>query len=167
MNVVFPSQDSYIGEGENADENYGSSGALILEHYTSRVLVDFDIGSVAFTRSAYNFVSVSLRLFVDSVGGTRSISIYKLPQSSEWAEDQVTLNNFGTPPIEKAGPTFQTSSSNVGKWIDVDITDLIDGSQANIKLILVMKDFSESDDTGKCVFASRETCHSPKLVVVT
>eukprot|EP00579_Thalassiosira_antarctica_P013402 CAMPEP_0201945280 /NCGR_PEP_ID=MMETSP0903-20130614/53821_1 /ASSEMBLY_ACC=CAM_ASM_000552 /TAXON_ID=420261 /ORGANISM="Thalassiosira antarctica, Strain CCMP982" /LENGTH=1137 /DNA_ID=CAMNT_0048488343 /DNA_START=75 /DNA_END=3488 /DNA_ORIENTATION=- len=166
--VLFPSQDSHVGGGIYSDENYGSAGTLVLDSSTSKVLIEFDLGLIALTNSIYNVVSVSLRLFVNSVGdSTRSISISRLPHSIGWDEQQVTWENFGAPPLPNDGPTtFQVTSSDGDMWIDVDITDIIDGSQAN-KFVLSMKDISASGEAGKCVFASRETCHSSKLVVVT
>lgn len=162
VHVFFPSQDSFVAGGTASGENHGKSSELVLDHYTSRVLLEFDHDLDAATDS---LSSASLRLFVDNVVGTAWITIYQ--HTSEWREEDVTWEDFGTPPMAKAGSTFQVTSSDIGEWIDVDITDLVDSSQANTKLVLTMKDFSASGSSSECLFASRETCYSPKLVVYT
>eukprot|EP01083_Nonionella_stella_P013482 37941_1 len=166
MHIVFPSQDSYVRGGIYSDENYGSSDDLVLRSSTTRILFEFDLDLDALSSSMHDVVSITLRLFVDSVGDDKSISIYKLPTYVQLEEDQVTWNNFGTPAMEKAGPTFQVASSDGGKWIDVDITDLFDGGSVN-KFLLAVKDASAYSEARQCVIASRETCHSSKLVIIT
>merc|ERR1712087_110622 len=159
VNIVFPSQDSYVRGGLYSDENYGSAGDLVLDSPTSKVLIEFELGFIAPTKSV---VSASLRMFVNSVGDTMQLSIYRLQNSFDWDEKEVTMDNFGIPPMAEAGSvTFQVSSSDKGRWADIDINDFIDGSRA-LKFVL-----SASDGDGKCAFASRETCHSSKLLVVT
>jgi len=169
VHIVFPSQDSYVAGGEYSDENYGSADVLVLDSTTSKALIEFDLGLIGLTSSFYNIASLSLRLFVNSVGDTSSppqLDIYKLPNSFEWDEGQVTLDNFGIPPMAEAGPvTFQITSSDEGSWVDIDVKDFIGGGQAN--MIFLSMTLSPSGEAGKIVFASRETCHSPKLVVVT
>lgn len=126
--------------------------------------------AVSTTNSAENVSSVSLRLFVESVADTRSISVFKLPPDFlGWDEDKITLDNHTPPTMVKAGHIFEVTSSDRSKWIDVDVTDLIShGSfQATRNIALAMMDISASDDAGESVFASQETCHSPKLVVIT
>ena len=147
------------------DGNCGSAGALSLDAATSKILIEFDLGSIEFTNSTYNVASVSLRLFVNIVDDTRSIAIYKLPHSVEWDEEQVDWDNFGIISMAEAGPVvFLVNSFDEGGWVDIDIKDLIDGSQGTLVLVMIL---SASVDTGTCEFASSETCHSPKLVVVT
>lgn len=193
--IVFPSQDAHVRRGiysgeflfdtrnvysiiwaftltilaldsQHSDENYGSSGTLILD-FTSKALIEFDIGLIAVTSIIYNVLSVTLRLFVDSVvdsaGDTTSLSIFT--HSVEWDEDQVTWNNFGSPLMSEVGSVFQVEPSNEGNWIDLDITDFIGlGSQVK-KFVLGIS--ASSSEGSRFVFASRKTCHSSKLVVVT
>ncbi len=117
---------------------------------------------LAVTSSVVPILSATLRLFVVSVEGTISLSIFT--QSVEWEEDQVTWNNIIKPDMaEGVGNTFTVTSSDIGQWLDVDVKDFIDGFQVK-KFVLSIKNDSAS---GKCVFASRETCHSSKLVVIT
>jgi len=68
--------------------------------------------------------------------------------------------------MERAGPIFEVESSDGGKWIDVDITDLSEGGSVN-KFLFAVKNTSASSEAKECVFASRETCHSSKLVIIT
>mmetsp|Transcript_21101 Transcript_21101/g.33848 ORF Transcript_21101/g.33848 Transcript_21101/m.33848 type:complete len:81 (-) Transcript_21101:391-633(-) len=64
--------------------------------------------------------------------------------------------------------TFHVTPSDEGGWMTIDITDLIETDiQADNKIALVMKDISEGGNAGNFEFASRETCHSSKLVMVT
>mmetsp|Transcript_22205 Transcript_22205/g.34927 ORF Transcript_22205/g.34927 Transcript_22205/m.34927 type:complete len:416 (+) Transcript_22205:394-1641(+) len=169
VHIVFPSQDSYVAGGEYSDENYGSADVLVLDSTTSKALIEFDLGLIGLTSSFYNIASLSLRLFVNSVGDTSpppQLDIYKLPNSFEWDEGQVTLDNFGIPPMAEAGPvTFQITSSDGGSWVDIDVKDLIVGGQAN--MLFLSMTISPSGEAGKFICSSRETCHSPKLVVVT
>lgn len=159
VSIMFPSQDAYVGGGIYSDKNYGSVGDLVLDSPTSKVLIEFELGLIAPTKSV---VSASLRMFVNSVGHPKQLSIYRLPNSFDWDEKQVTMDNFRIPPLAEAGSTtFLVSSSDQGRWINININNFIDGSQA-LKFVL-----SASNGDGKCAFASRETCHSSKLLVVT
>lgn len=117
---------------------------------------------LAVTSSAVPILSATLRLFVVRVEGTISLSIFK--QSGEWEEGQVTWENFAfAADATGVGDTFTVTSSDGGQWLDVDVKDFIDGIQINNFVLSIENDSA----SGKCVFASRETCHSSKLVVIT
>lgn len=114
-----------------------------------------------------HIVSASLRIFVDSTSDTRSLSVDKYSQVVQWDEGIATFHSFGAPSLEQAGPVFQVTSSNAGKWLDIDVSDLVRSSNS-AKLDLVINDTSDINVSGgKCAFASRETCRSPKLVLLT
>lgn len=154
---------------KKTDDNHGSYDALTLDSSTGKVLIEFDLDLLAVTSSAVPILSATLRLFVVRVEGTISLSIFK--QSGEWEESQVTWENFATPPsplfaadATGVGNTFTVTSSDGGQWLDVDVKDFIDdGIQINNFVLSIENDSA----SGKCVFASRETCHSSKLVVIT
>ena len=144
------------------DENHGSLDSLTLDSTTDKVLIEFDLGLLAVTSSVVPILSATLRLFVVSVEGTISLSIFN--QSVEWEEDQVTWNNIVTPDMAQGvGNTFTVASSDGGQWLDVDVQDFIDGFHVKNFVVSIENDSA----SGKCVFASRETCHSSKLAVIT
>ncbi len=117
---------------------------------------------MAITSSVVPILSATLRLFVLSVEGTISLSIFN--QSAEWEEDQVSWSNNATPAMaEGVGNTFTVTSSDGGQWFDVDVKDFFDGFQIKGFVLSIENDSA----SGKCVFASRETCRSSKLVVIT
>jgi len=171
-NVLFPIQDSYVRGGVYEDENYGTEDIMELkgvedESYIRKLLIEFDLSSLSSIVETDGIFSASLRLYVDSVDKdfTRTVSVYKLSSSIDWNEEEVTWNNFGTPPVEMIGPSFRVTWFDENEWIDVDITDLIEaGGMSN--LVLVLRNTSNTGVDSKCAFASRETCYSPKLVLV-
>eukprot|EP00581_Thalassiosira_minuscula_P012178 CAMPEP_0183715350 /NCGR_PEP_ID=MMETSP0737-20130205/9608_1 /TAXON_ID=385413 /ORGANISM="Thalassiosira miniscula, Strain CCMP1093" /LENGTH=1182 /DNA_ID=CAMNT_0025944441 /DNA_START=211 /DNA_END=3759 /DNA_ORIENTATION=+ len=130
--IVFPSQES--------------------DTPSSTSTLEFDLGFIASTNSIHKIVSVSLRLFINSVGDSNaSMSIHRDVQ-----------------PFNGDLITFHVTPSDEGGWMTIDITDLIETDiQADNKIALVMKDISEGGNAGNFEFASRETCHSSKLVMVT
>lgn len=173
VHIMFPTKDSYVRGGDYEDENYGSENVLELngkdeESNIRKVLLEFDLASLSKVLKKQDVVRASIRLFVESVGKdyTRSVSIYKLSNNAEWYEDQVTWSNFGTPPLSMTGPTFQVTWSDENEWIDVDITNLI-GRSEETNLVLGLRNTSTKGKNSNCSFGSRETCHSPKLVLVT
>lgn len=137
IHVVFPTQET--------DETDVSSVALVLDSSTRKVQLQFDLGLIAITSSIYNVLSVTLRLHVDSVDNDVSLSVLKDRDD------------------EEVGHAFMVTSSDEGHWIDVDVTDMLDGSQVS-KFLLA---FENDEPSGRCVFASRNTCRSAKLVIVT
>jgi len=141
IHVVFPKQET--------DETDVSSVALTLDSSTRVLQLEFDLGLIAITSSIYNVLSVTLRLHVDSVDNDISLSV--LNDRDEWNDD------------EEVDHVFMVTSSDEGHWIDVDVTDMFDGSQVN-KFLLA---FENDEPSGTCVFASRSTCRSAKLVIVT
>ncbi len=168
--VLFPIQDSYVRGGVYKNENYGTEELLELkgvedESYIRKLLIEFDLSSVVETEG---ILSASLRLYVDSVDKdfTRTVSVYKLPSSIDWKEEEVTWDNFGTPPVEMIGPSFRVTWFDENEWIDVDITDLIEAGRIS-DLVLVLRNTSNTGVESKCAFASRETCYSPKLILFT
>ena len=137
IHVVFPTQET--------DETDVSSVALVLDSSTRKVQLQFDLGLIAITSSIYNVLSVTLRLHVDSVDNDISLSILKDRDDEEFSH------------------AFMVTLSDEGHWIDVDVTDMFDGSQVN-KFLLA---FENDEPSGRCVFTSRNTCRSAKLVIVT
>ena len=120
--------------------------AIILDSADRNVLLEFNLGMIALTSAIYSVVSVKLRLFVDSVDGDISISVLKYSNELEEEEN----DNY----------TFRVTSSDVGQWVDIDVTDLIDHRQIS-KLVLTRNE--EADGT----FVSGNGCYSSKLIIVT
>lgn len=123
-----------------------TTNAIILDSADRNVLLEFNLGMIALTSAIYRVVSVKLRLFVDSVDGDISISVLKYSNELEEEEN----DNY----------TFRVTSSDVGQWIDIDVTDLIDHRQIS-KLVLTRNE----EVSG--IFVSGSGCHSSKLIVIT
>lgn len=123
-----------------------TTDAIVLDSSDSNVLLEFNLGMIALASAIYSVVSVKLRLFVDSVDGDTTLSVLKY--SNE-------LDEGGN-----GDHTFQVTSSNVGQWVDLDVTDLIDHRQIS-KLVLTRNE--ETNGT----FISGSGCHSSKLIIVT
>ena len=141
IHVVFPTQET--------DGTDGSSVALVLDSSSKKVQLEFDLGLIAIASSIYNVLSVTLRLHVDSIDNDILLSVLK--DRDEWNDE------------EELGHAFMVTSSDKGHWIDVDVTDMFDGSQVN-KFFLA---FENGKQSGRCAFASRNTCNTAKLVIVT
>ena len=112
---------------------------------------------------------MTLRIFIDSIDLdlSRTVSIFKLPPSIDWDEDSMTWESFGTPAIEKEGKSFQISWDDRQKWVDIDIIEFIDSAVPLGSLSLVLQNISKGSGNSRITMASRETCHSSKLVIAT
>ena len=145
----------HIQDHKNSD----SADVLVLESSTDKARIEFDLGSIASSTSIFKVVRSSLRLFVTSVTGTGSISIHSLPRSLDWDKLQVTSDHLAE---HSDWIAFWVSPAEAGRWIEIDVTEITDRSQVNT-FVLSTTDVA----AGHCEFASRDTCHSSKLVVVT
>lgn len=138
------------------------------ESNVRKIVIGFDSGLLSFN-SGVQINYASIRVFVNSIDldFDRNVSLFKLPSSITWDEGSVTWENFGTPPVEKEGQPFLVTWEDKQTWIDIDITDFIDRTETPSNLTLVLQDVSSGVGNCRIRFASKETCHSPKLVVVT
>jgi len=123
-----------------------TTNAIILDSSDRNVLLEFNLDMIALTSAIYGIVSVKLRLFVDSVDEDTTLSVLKY--SNELKEG------------ENDDHTFRVTTSDVGQWIDTDVTDFIDHRQIS-KLIMVRNE--EVSGT----FVSGSGCYSSKLIVIT
>jgi len=83
-------------------------------------------------------------LFVDSVDGDTTLSVLKYSNELEEGGND--------------NHTFRVVTTDVGQWIDTDVTDLIDHRQIS-KLVLTR------NESG--TFISGSGCYSSKLIVIT
>jgi len=114
------------------------SNELTLNTAETSVLLEFDLGLIAVMSSISHVISAKLRVFVVTALDGMSISVSKMEGD-----------------LISDGEVLQVTSE--GQWIDVDVLDAFDGS-SHIHLVL-------THTNG--VIARPETCHSPKLIVVT
>ena len=124
-----------------------TTNAIILDSVGSNVLLEFNLDMIALTSAIYCVVSVKLRLFVDSVDGDTTLSVLKY--SNEL--DEGGNDNH----------TFRVTSSDIGQWKDIDVTDLIDHRQIS-KLVL-----TRNEEEANGTFVSGSGCYSSKLIIVT
>ena len=130
----------------------------MLETSADKMLLEFDLSLSELSKSVYKVERVSLRLFVTCRGSvTRSMSIQKVSHSVDWDKQHIALDGQHPNSIMSL-----VRPVNAGSWIEVDVTSISTMNQGN-KFVLSMDDSS----AGKCEIASRETCHSSKLVVTT
>ena len=135
----------------------------------NNLIKDFWEGKISLGKSFWlgGFVALAIA-GLPLVYATLNIdNIFKLPSSIQWDEDSITWESFGTPPIEKEGQPFQITQDDSQQWIDIDISEFIDWTVPLGQLSLVMQNISKGVGNSCVSFASRETCHSPKLVVTT
>jgi hypothetical protein len=138
------------------------------ESNARKIVIGFDAGLLSFN-SSVQINYAALRVFVNSIDldFDRNVSLFKLPSAIRWDEGNVTWENFGTPPVEKEGQPFLVTWEDKQTWIDIDITDFIDRTETPSNLTLVLQNLSSGVGNCRIMFASKETCHSPKLVVVS
>lgn len=155
------------------DVTYGSSDVLELAGSSDlsnarKIIIGFDLASLLLSSTSQVY-SMTLRIFIDSIDldFSRTVSIFKLPSSIDWDEDSMTWESFGTPAIEKEGKSFQISLDDRQKWVDIDITEFIDSAVPLGSLSLVLQNISKGAGNSRITMASRETCHSSKLVIAT
>lgn len=170
INVFFPTKDAFVRGGNHVGKNYGDLDVLevkgtAVENFMRKILIEFDLGLLP----AFGTVAQAwLRLYVTNAytDVTRELVIYRYYNDVQWEETVVTWENFPSPSVER-GPTFEIILDNNGSWIDVDITDLAAKSGGGKLLLAIRNKASSNAAAAKVQFSSRETCHTPKLVVAS
>ena len=162
--VVFPSRDAHLKSGRYADQNYGSSETLEISNSSVAVL-RFDLGEGI--TGIGNLKSATLRLFVDTLEESGVMNVFLLPLNTRFKENTVTWNSFGEHgkhEIEALGDSYMLTKKKEGRWINLDVTELMEDGDDVVKLVLAANDLSLGV---RCSVRSRETCRSPKLVLQT
>ena len=130
------------------------NNVIVLDAFYNKPVIEFDLGS--FQR----VLNASLRLYINVASNTGS-NVDILLNHLENELRQTILDSAvreslsaGDKPV-----TFQVTPTAEGSWIEVDITDIIEGGW-HASFVLSAKSGAGIE------IASNETCHSPKLVIV-
>jgi len=161
--VVFPSRDAHLKSGQDADQNYGSSATLEISNSSVAVL-KFNLGEKITDIS--NIKSATLRLYVDALEESGVMNVFLLPLTTRFQESTVTWNSFGKHgkhETEALGDSYMITKRKEGRWINLDVTELMDEGDNVVKFVLAANDLSPGVH---CLVRSRETCQSPKLVLI-
>ena len=161
--VVFPTRDAHLKSGQYADENYGSSATLEVSNSSIAVL-KFDLGEKI--ADIANLKSATLRLFVDTFEESGVMNVFLLPRTTRFQERTVTWNSFGehgNHEIEALGDSYMLTERKEWRWINLDVTELMEEGDKVVKFVLAANDLSPGVH---CFIRSRETCRSPKLVLI-
>lgn len=161
--VVFPSRDAHLKSGQDADQNYGSSATLEISNSSVAVL-KFNLGEKITDIS--NIKSATLRLYVDALEESGVMNVFLLPLTTRFQESTVTWNSFGKHgkhETEALGDSYMITKRKEGRWINLDVTELMDEGDNVVKFVLAANDLSPGVH---CLLRSRETCQSPKLVLI-
>ncbi|MGL6259349.1 CBM96 family carbohydrate-binding protein [Vibrio sp. WXL210] len=148
--TVVVSEDSYVRSGTHADTNFGSDARLTVKldngAYERETLLKFDLATASISTAV-------LRLYVSycNTAESRTVTLYRSDDIS-WSESTVTWNT--KPAKGAAGNSFTVSPSQVGSWIDVDVTDLLAGSSGTVSLILAQT--SAKNSKADHSYASKE-----------
>ncbi|PAU38741.1 hypothetical protein CKF94_04960 [Vibrio coralliilyticus] len=163
-------EDATIRGGSHADKNFGADSSLIVKRdnadsngFYRKALLKFYVGN----KPEQAFSKATLRMYLigtnSGVGETgRDLTVYSL-SSNDWSEEEVTWNTV--PKILTEGTTATIRKSDVGKWVEWDVTDLINAEPNELYLSLLLDDLGSYGQQVDVHFNSRETLIPPQLVV--
>ena len=165
--VLSPSADAYVRDGDGAANNYGNDGQLLLKSSdavgVNRVsFLRFDIGSLATIGTA------RLRLFGrfnDAISTASVLAGVFAASDTSWSESGLTWNNqpaIGTTPLASARVTAAAAT-----WYDLDVSEYLRQQKAagRSSVTLVLKTLATTKAT--VGFNSGEAASNQPQLVVT
>ncbi|NOH54281.1 DNRLRE domain-containing protein [Vibrio coralliilyticus] len=163
-------EDATIRGGSYSNQNFGSDSSLIVKrdktnnnYYYRKTLVKFHIGN----KPVQAFSKAILRMYVIGLGSGfgdtgRDLTVYSL-SSNDWSETGVTWNT--APKVLTEGNSSTIKKSDLGKWVEWDVTELINAQPNDIYLSLLLDDLGEYGHYVDVSFYSHESGTAPQLVI--
>ncbi|WP_425667300.1 DUF7594 domain-containing protein [Vibrio tubiashii] len=163
-------EDATIRGGSHSNQSYGADSSLIVKRdnadsngYYRKALLKFHVGN----KPVQAFSKATLRMYLaganSGVGEAgRNLTVYSL-SNNDWSEDEVTWNT--APKVLTEGNTTTIKKSDVGKWIEWDVTELINAEPNNTYLSLLLDDLGSFGPQVDMHFHSRESGTAPQLVI--
>jgi hypothetical protein len=157
--IVNPIEDAYVRNGNDDDNNFGSSDDLIIKqgtdpNYFRKTYIQFDISGEAFT----DVTSAIVRLYANSL---KAAEVTTYEADDNWQEESVSWNN--TPPQGDELDVVAVSSEN--QYYEWDVTSYVAGQALGDGVVsLIFYDASASN--ALLSFNSKEIgSNIPELVI--
>jgi len=165
--TVDASADAYIRGGVYSVGNYGYDDSLVVDQESSsdkdrKTIIEFDLTQYDIKLQD----SFNLKLFVTGVDNAGAqITVSRIDDSVEWKEGTVNMNYFNQH-IKRLGNNFVLKPSDVGSWVEISVTSLIETSSDNNKVTLMLDNQGSARGDQGVIFSSRENPNGngPQLV---
>jgi len=132
----LPVEDAFVQGGVHISTQYGSLGYMQLKNGTEvnhrRSLVRYDLSLV----EPQQISKATLRLFVRGIRNDATLQrsiVARLVDTTDWNELDITYNTFPQVTIIEESLPTSIGREAEGKWIDIDVTDLMRAVQPELK----------------------------------
>lgn len=166
--VLKPIEDTYVRDGGDANNNFGSADVLQVKWESDRagmtrtVFLKFDLSEVTDVQKA------ALRLFMqfNDVLEMKQLAFYDIT-GMEWSEQTVTWETAPRTGGEHIRDTFTDNVANV--WLEVNLTEFVKKHVAAGTKVVSIRIEHKSDHWGGAIFfTSKEgadAAYHPQLVI--
>ncbi|NIY82379.1 polysaccharide lyase family 8 super-sandwich domain-containing protein [Vibrio hepatarius] len=158
-------QDSRVEGGANADKNFGTSGYMTVKNgpgkYDRRSVLRFDLSSLA----GASVTAAKLRVYANVIDlktlSSASLQAVEL-DNYDWNERLLSWNALPdvttarTSPIATVTKSINNDEVGVDRWVEVDVTDLINANTGKPYLDLLLRNPNASDQITYFSFATKE-----------
>lgn len=158
--TVNVSADAFVRDGMYAGNSYGANSYLTVKKdgvsYSRKAVFKFDLSAQDISPSS----KATLRLHVKNVNtdANRILTVSRLA-NSHWQESNVTWSNL--PSEAKIGSQIQLQPTDKNSWIEVDVSDLLQGTS----LSLSVENKGNASGKSDVAFSSRESGLGAQLVI--
>ncbi|CCN45591.1 putative Chondroitin AC eliminase [Vibrio nigripulchritudo MADA3029] len=152
--------DAFVRDGMYQDKSYGNNSYLVVKkdglNYSRKTALKFDLTAQDVTAST----RAVLRLNIKSVNtdSSRTITVSKL-NNGNWQENGVTWATL--PAVSTFGAGITIQPSDAGKWVEVDVSDLIHKGVVS----LVLENRGTASGKSDVGFSSKESGQGAQLVL--
>ncbi len=152
--------DAFVRDGQYASQSYGSNSYLVVKSdgsgYSRKTALKFDLTGLDLSSSS----NALLRLHIRNVNAdaSRDITVSRL-SGSNWQESNLTWNTL--PAVDQVGASVAITPSQIGTWLEVDVSDLIQAGTVS----LLLENNGPASGKSDVSFSSRESGSGPELIV--
>ncbi|NVJ56300.1 MAG: polysaccharide lyase 8 family protein [Vibrionaceae bacterium] len=158
--TVVAKSDVFVRDGQYASQSFGSNSYLVVKSdgvgYSRKTALQFDLTGLDIGSAS----TAILRLHIRNVNAdpSRDITISRL-SSSNWQESNLTWNTM--PVVDQVGATVAITPSQIGSWLEVDVSELIQAGTVS----LLLENNGPASGKSDVSFSSRESGNGPELIV--
>ncbi|MGY2573558.1 polysaccharide lyase family 8 super-sandwich domain-containing protein [Vibrio sp. C8] len=167
----LPVEDVFVQGGGHLSTQYGNLGYMQVKNGTDvnhrRSLVRYDLSLV----ELQNISKATLRLFVRGIRNDATVKrsiVARLVHTTNWNELETTYSTFPQVTMVKESPPTYLGREVEGKWIDIDVTDLMRVVQPDQKdkLVFELADLTPDYMGDYVSFATKEFGYNgPQLIL--
>ncbi|MGD8170802.1 polysaccharide lyase family 8 super-sandwich domain-containing protein [Vibrio sp. TRT 21S02] len=158
-------QDARVEGGENASTNFGSSGYMTVKNgpgkFDRRSVLRFDIsqlaGATVTAAKLKVYANVADLKTLDSAG-VQAVEL----QGFDWDENALNWNSLpdmtgaSTSGTAVVTHTISKDATGVERWLELDVTDLVNANTGKQTLDLLLRNPNSSDQIAYFSFATKE-----------